>query len=204
MPKKAAAAAASNDTEQDTDHLPSTNGSQHEMHEFLRNFDDASACLSPEEVYFLSMGAVLTGSAKTAVMSVKHSILLRAGYIADQKYGVLKPLPNDGYDALYSQAIASVAGGTPIPNSAVIDALPPQPTADDDLPDNHMVAPDRIALVDIKLKSTKSRKTFSPVSTAWRHVARGAVAGNGRPRRGHGSAVGASGRGSLTERPPSR
>ena len=79
MSRKATAAAAAKDTDQDTDHLPSTNGSQHEMHQFLRDFDDSSACLSPEEIYYLSMGAVLTGSAKTAVMSVKHSILLRAG-----------------------------------------------------------------------------------------------------------------------------
>ena len=81
MPKKAAAADAAADTDQDTDHLPSTNGSQHDMHQFLRDFDDNSACLSPEEVYFLSMGAVLTGSAKTAVMSVKHSILLPQNWL---------------------------------------------------------------------------------------------------------------------------
>ena len=79
---------------------------------------------------------------------------LRAGYIAREKYGVLKPLPQDGFDSLYSSAIASIAGGTPIPNASVVAALPAAPTAADNVPDNHIIAPDRIALVDIKLKAT--------------------------------------------------
>ena len=73
---------------------------------------------------------------------------------ASLQLGVLNPLPNDGYNSLYSSAIAAVASGTPIPNAAVISTLPAAPTATDHLPDNHVVAPDRIALVDIKLKST--------------------------------------------------
>ena len=79
MVKKSGTAQAAADT--DTEHLPSTNGSQHEMHDFLRDFDDTVQCLSPDEVYLLSMGAVLTSGVKTAVMTVKHSLMLRAGYV---------------------------------------------------------------------------------------------------------------------------
>ena len=151
MVKKSGTAQAAADT--DTEHLPSTNGSQHEMHEFLRDFDDTVQCLSPDEVYLLSMGAVLTSGVKTAVMTVKHSLMLRAGYVSLEKYGVLNPIPQDGYDALYTKALALVASGEAIPNAAIISSLPTTPTAAD-LPDEHVVAPDRIALVDIKLKAT--------------------------------------------------
>ena len=46
----------------------------------------------------------------------------------------------------------------------------------------------------------KSRKLLFPVSTRWRIVAPGPALGTGRSRRGHGSAAGYSGPGSLTER----
>lgn len=52
------------DTEHDSDHLPTTNGSQHELHSFLHDVDYSSQCLSPEEVYYLSLGASLTSVVK--------------------------------------------------------------------------------------------------------------------------------------------
>lgn len=74
------------------------------MDNFLRDFDDNSQCLSPEKVYYLAYGAAtLTSGTKTAVMTVKHSVLLHAGYIQQQQYGVLRPLPRDGFVALYSR-----------------------------------------------------------------------------------------------------
>ena len=54
------------------------------------------------------------------------------------------------------------------------------------------------------LLGVKNRKTFFPERAWWGNVARGAAAGTGRTRRGHDAAVGASGRRSLTERPPTR
>ena len=111
-------------------------------------------CLDADEVYFLTTGAAMASGGKMAVSSVKHSMLLRAGYISQERFGILKPIPNDSFVALYSSAVASVASGTAIPNATVITMLPAAPTATANLPDNHIVAPDRIMLIDIKLKAT--------------------------------------------------
>ena len=56
----------------------------------------------------------------------------------------------------------------------------------------------------LKMALPKSRKAFFPARARWGNVARGAAAGTGRSRRGQGAAVGAAGRRSLTERPPTR
>ena len=59
-------------------------------------------------------------------------------------------------------------------------------------------------MIFYKKNGVKSRKTFFPERAWWGNVARGAAAGTGRSRRGQGAAVGAAGRRSLTERPPTR
>ena len=154
MVKKGAARAAADKGADISDELlPSTNGSQHDLHQFLRALAGDMECLEADEVYLITTGAAMASGGKLAVMSVKHNMLLRAGYIAKEKYGILNPLPTDEYTALYSAAFISVSAGIPIPNASVVAALPAEPDATN-LPDNHVIAPDRIMLVDIKLKAT--------------------------------------------------
>ena len=133
---------------------PSCNGSQIALQPFLRALDGNSQVLEAEEVYFISLGAAVASSNKTAVQTVKHSILLSTGFISKQKYGILKPIPRDGFNRLYSESIAAVAGGAAIPDRSVFTNLPVAPTADDHLPSNHVIAPDRLMLVDLKLKGS--------------------------------------------------
>lgn len=146
----------SDDTRDTTteDLMPSTNGSQITLLPFLRNLDGNSQTLEAEQVYYLILGAAMASSNKTAVYTIKHSILLVTGCITKEKYGLLKLVPTDGFTALYSKAaIASIASGSPIPDTSVLRTLPPAPT-DTDLADNHIVAPDRLMLVDLRLKGT--------------------------------------------------
>ena len=69
-------------------------------------------------------GAYATKDHKTVVYSLKHGLLLRQGYLHQQKYNVTNPPPmEDGYDNLYDEALANGV------------ALPAAPT-DADLPSN--------------------------------------------------------------------
>lgn len=143
----------SDDTADTEDMLPSTNGSQITLHPFLCALDGSVQLLQSEEAFYLSLGVALASSSKTAVLTVKHSLLLRAGFIAKEKYGILKPLPTDGCDVLYSSAIASLASGTAMPASSSIAALPAAPAATDSGDNDHVIAPDRIAIIDLKASS---------------------------------------------------
>ena len=69
--------------------MPSTNGSQITLLPFLRNLDGNSQTLEAEQVYYLTLGATMASSNKTAVYTVKHSILLVTGCITKEKYGLL-------------------------------------------------------------------------------------------------------------------
>ena len=81
---------------------PSCNGSQITLQPFLRELDGNFQTLEAEEVYYLSLGAAMASSNKTAVASVKHSLLLITGFVAEEKFGILKPIPKDGFAQLYS------------------------------------------------------------------------------------------------------
>ena len=54
---------------------------------------------------------------------------------------------------LYGTSLVAVAAGEPIPNAAALGSLPSAP-ASTDLTDNQIIAPDKLMMIDLKLKGT--------------------------------------------------
>ena len=55
--------------------------------------------------------------------------------------------------ALYGTTLVAVAAGEPIPNAAALGSLPSVPALTD-LSDNQLIAPDKLLMIDLKLKGT--------------------------------------------------
>ena len=121
----------------------------------MRELANCAHLFEADIAYLLHTGCGIT-SAHTAVVSTEHSALLTQGYIQDQNYGVLNPPPiRDCFRTLYTKTnaeLAATAFRTPTAAAtAAVAALPA--TAPTTLPDNHKLAPDRIMLLDLKLRN---------------------------------------------------
>ena len=108
MPRRAA-----KDDNDDTDDsvLPTCTGSLMDIKHWLRELDMIRDLLPPEVAYFLSTAAAILSNGKTAFFSVKQALLLRAGFITAQRYGILNLVPQDDFAALYEQVRAGIAAG---------------------------------------------------------------------------------------------
>ena len=127
MGKKGSAAAAE-DTADTVLTLPSTNGSQLALFPWLRELDGNLECFDSDEAYFLTTGSWVNNAGKAVFFTVQHALLARAGFISQEKYGIFKPLPSDGFMALYASKLVEVAAGAPIPRPAALATLPLAPT----------------------------------------------------------------------------
>ena len=159
--------------------LPTTNGTVLHRASWLRELSNNSHLFDSDIAYLLHTGCSITSSF-TAVISPEHSALLQQGYISQQDFNVLDPPPiKDGFKALHTQVVAQLVAaeaaatdGTPEKTKAkaAVAALPA--TAPSSLPDNHKLSPDRILLLDLKLRnvilglitSTGRRKHYQGLS----------------------------------------
>ena len=135
--------------------LPTTNGTLLDRSSWLRELESCSHLFDADVAYLLHTGCGLT-SAHTAVITAEHSFLLNTGYIQSQNYGVLNPPPiKNGFRDLYQQTRAALiiasANGLVPGATAALTAMPQ--VAPPVLPDNHKLSPDRILLLDLKLKN---------------------------------------------------
>ena len=121
----------------------------------MRELSNSAHLFDADIAYLLHTGCGLTSSA-TAVISAEHSFLLNTGYVQSQDYGVLNPPPiKNAFRDLYQQTraalIIAAANGLVPGATAALAAMPAAaPTA---LPDNHKLSPDRILLLDLKLRN---------------------------------------------------
>ena len=139
----------------DTQNLPTTNGTVLERSSWLRELSNSAHLFEADIAYLLHTGCGLT-SAFTAVVSTEHSFLLNTGYVQSQDYGVLNPPPiKNAFRDLYQQTraaliIAAANGLVPGATAALASMPAVAPPA---LPDNHKLSPDRIMLLDLKLRN---------------------------------------------------
>ena len=137
--------------------LPTTNGTVLDRASWLRELSNNAHLFDADVAYMLHTGCGLTSSF-TAVVSHEHSVLLTHGYVQAQNYGVLNPPPvKDCFKRLYTEtraalliAQASADAAVSAPATAALANLPATPTV---LPDNHKISPDRILLLDLKLRN---------------------------------------------------
>ena len=142
-------AAASNSSSTDSDQLPTCDGSQLSLSQWLRDLEGHQHLFDSDVTYFLVTATAISSQCKTAVLSPEHSRLLDQGVISAAKYSVLKPPPiEDAFRAAYADVRKGIADGS-ITHlvDADVPATVPSP------PDTHLVAPDRLMQVDMKLRN---------------------------------------------------
>ena len=128
--------------------LPSWNGTQIDAPHWLRDLQAKGHLFDPDVAYFLHTGSVVTSAAKTAVTGKEHSALLQQGVIKQQNFDVRNPPPVDtGFERLHIDHRAALLRDG---ETAKLAALPSPPP---DVPDHHVVAPDRIMQLDMKLRN---------------------------------------------------
>ena len=150
-PRRDSAPAANADPEPNA--LPTFNGSQLELLKWLRNLSNCQHLFEADLAYFLVTGCSVTSSGKTAVVSPEHSVLLNNDIIRQQEFSVMKPPPvHDRFKSLYTLVRQSVTAGAGAPfSTASVTTFPT--IAPSQLPDNHILSPDRIILLDLKLRN---------------------------------------------------
>ena len=120
---------------------------------WLRELEACEHMFDADVAYYLRTGAVVTSAAKTAVSSLEHSALLSQDIIRKQNYCVSNPIPDDNFKALYADIQTKIAAGeAPFTGPAIKAALPTKPALVS-LPDNHVLSPDRIMVIDLKLRN---------------------------------------------------
>ena len=156
MPRRA----AKDDTDEPDDSvLPTCTGSLMDIKHWLRELDMIRDLLPPEVAYFLSTAAAILSNGKTAFFSVKQALLLRAGFISAQRYGILNLVPTDDFAALYDEVRTGIAAGNLVARGGII--LPEEPD-ESNLTDMQVIAPDKLMLIDTKLKGILLRLFTSP------------------------------------------
>ena len=125
---KKGATAASEDVADTVQSLPTTNGSQLTLFPWLRELDGNLECFDSDEAYYLTNGSWVNNAGKAVFYTVQHALLARAGFISQERYGIFKPLPVDGFMDLYATKLAEVMAGAPIPRPAALATLPLAPT----------------------------------------------------------------------------
>ena len=119
------------------------------MSRFLRDLEGTQHLFDSDVSYFLVSASAITTSCKTVVLSREHSRILDLGLIPKQNYSVLKPPPvDDRFVKLYADLRADIAAGT-ITSLTANDL----PATAPDPPDHHILAPDRIMQLDMKLRN---------------------------------------------------
>ena len=137
-------------SESDTDQtLTLWNGTQIDAPDWLRELEACEHLLDADVAFFLQTACVVVGNGKTAVASHHQSALLQFDLISKQRYNVLNPPPVDlKFTELYNDSRAEiVARGV----ETEISAFPATPSTA--LPDNHILAPDRIMQINLKLQN---------------------------------------------------
>ena len=133
--------------------LPCFNGSQMELNRWLRDLANSQHLFESDIAYFLVTGCSVTSAGKTAVASAEQSILLTNDIIRQQEYSIMNPPPvDDRFKGLYALVRANIQAGAGAPFSTATAALFPA-IAPTQLPDNHILSPDRIILLDLKLRN---------------------------------------------------
>ena len=77
--------------------LPTTNGSQLALFPWLRELAGKTECLEADEAYYLNTGSWVNNAGKAVFFTPHHAVLAKAGFISQEKYGIYKPLPTDGF-----------------------------------------------------------------------------------------------------------
>ena len=150
--KQPASAAACTDNVPATE-LPLTDGSQLHMSQWLRDLDNAQHLFDADVAYFLVTASALANNCKTAVVSPHHSRLLDLNLVQDQSFGVHNPPPvPDGFRSMYATILDGISAGRITTHTAA--DLPQPPPA---IPDHHILAPDRITQLDMKLRNSLLR-----------------------------------------------
>ena len=150
MPRRSTQQAAATAENSDSDdQLPTTDGSAIHMSQFLRELESAQHLLPADVSYFLVTATAIGNNHLTAVLSPHHSRLLEVGEIQAQNYSVLRPPPiADGFRGFYDSIREGIEEGT-IEHLTELQ-LPDAPPA---IPSFHVLAPDRIVQVDMKLRN---------------------------------------------------
>ena len=137
--RKKAASAQPADSEDSPEALHSCTGSQLELFPWLRNLNNDTSGFDGDEAYFLVTGSFVNNSGKSVYYTVQHALLDQGGFLNQQRYGILNPLPRDGFTKLYNETYLKVTTGlATIPNAA-LEALPATPVSDN-LTENQLVA----------------------------------------------------------------
>ena len=131
--------------------LPVTDATQLDIPSWIRELASCTHLFDADVAYFIHTGCGLA-QAKTAVISKEHSALLKNNFIQQERFGILNPPPvDDGFKQLYASTraklLASASGTAGAMAAAILPATPP------DVPDSHVIAPDRILLLDLKLRN---------------------------------------------------
>ena len=149
MPRGARKPATTELADSDPEQLPSCDGSNLNLAQWLCDLEANQHLLDTDVVYFLVTATAIASNCKTAVLSKEHSRLLLKGQIQTQGYSVLNPPPiEDSFARTYAQIRNNINNGS-IPGSLADFPAPPP-----DIPDNHLIAPDRIMQIDMKLRNT--------------------------------------------------
>ena len=130
--------------------LPTTDGSQMRHAAWLRDLEGAQHLFDADVAYFLTTASAINSQSKTVVMTAEHSRLLTTGQVELKNYSVLKPPPiADHFRGLYTSLHDSIVAGTAAPLLTLDDfpARPPQ------IPSHHLISPDRIIQIDMKLRN---------------------------------------------------
>ena len=117
---------------------------------WLRDLEGAQHLFDADVAYFLTTASAINSQSKTVVMTAEHSRLLTTGQIELKNYSVLKPPPiADHFRGLYTSLHDSIVAGTAAPLLTLDDfpARPPQ------IPSHHLISPDRIIQIDMKLRN---------------------------------------------------
>ena len=139
--------------------LPTCTGSSMDLFPWRRELNLQLGLLDPELGYFLTTSAAVTSQGKVAVMDIHHSILLRSGLISSAKYNILNLVPMDDFATVYAEKLKLVQAGEIETKGGFI--LPEKPELED-LPVMHVIAPHKIMLVDMKLKTEILKLITSP------------------------------------------
>ena len=132
-----------------TDELPSFDGSQLAIAQWLRDLEGYQHLFDADVAYFLVTGAAVTSQGKAAILSPEHSKLLEQGNVQSANYSVLNPPPvEDCFRDAYKAIRDGIANQTIVGLNAA-DYPSPAP----DPPDHHIVAPDRLMQTDMKLRN---------------------------------------------------
>ena len=116
---------------------------------WLRALESAQHLFDPDVSYFIVTASSISSQCKTAVVSAQHSRLLDMGEIISQNYSVLRPPPiADGFRGAYQALHDGINDGS-VTHLSTADIPATAPA----VPAHHILAPDRITQLDMKLRN---------------------------------------------------